>query len=129
MYYLFNGLLILLYCLHWFWFYHIMSMAFKLVYYGKVVKDARSESEGSDATDEDDNNENVSASSSGRPIDDVPLGDAASSASSSASATSLFASNSNGFSSINGISKDAISQHETRQRISDFSAKETPKDK
>ena len=101
-----------------------MSMAFKLVYYGKVVKDARSESEGSDATDEDEN-ENVS-SSSARPIDDVPLGgDAASSA--SASTTSLFASNSNGISSINGISKEAISHHETRQQ-SDFSA-ETPKDK
>lgn len=29
-------------------------MAFKLMYYGKVVKDARSESEGSDATDDAD---------------------------------------------------------------------------
>lgn len=54
-YYLFNGLLILLYCLHWFWFYHIMSMAFKLVVYGTVAKDARSETEDS----EDDENDNL----------------------------------------------------------------------
>ena len=51
-FFLFNGLIMLLYCLHWFWFYHIMALAFKLVYYGKVVKDTR-ESEESDVSDEE----------------------------------------------------------------------------
>ena len=115
-YFLFNGLLILLYCLHWFWFYHIMSMAFKLVYSGKVVKDARSESEGSDATDdEEDHNDNnaAPASSSARSTGDAPLGNAG----------ELPASKSNGVSlSLNGISKDALIHHRTRNM-------DDPKDK
>ena len=98
MYYLFNGLLMLLYCLHWFWFYHIMSMAFKLVFYGKVVKDARSESEGSDATD-DDEKKNVAARMNG----DAPLG-----ANLDASSSS---SKPNGVAGVNGISRDALASH------------------
>ena len=83
-------------------------MAFKLVYSGKVVKDARSESEGSDATDdEEDNNDNHAAlsSSSARSTGDAPLGDAC----------ALPASKSNGVAaSLNGISKDASLHHRTR---------------
>ena len=109
MYFLFNGLLILLYCLHWFWFYHIMSMAFKLVYYGNVVKDARSESEGSDAEDNVDN------------------AAAAKDADKTATAVGEHASKINGHAPVNGVSKNLLSQQQQLQM--QLSPEDNPKDK
>ncbi|XP_072179495.1 ceramide synthase 6-like [Diadema setosum] len=42
-YYLFNGLLVTLLGLHCYWFYLIVSMAYKALWHGKLEKDARSD--------------------------------------------------------------------------------------
>ncbi|CAF1252119.1 unnamed protein product, partial [Didymodactylos carnosus] len=47
-FYLFNGLLILLQCLHYFWFYLICQVAIGALKAGKVEKDQRSDSEDSE---------------------------------------------------------------------------------
>ncbi|CAM4893915.1 unnamed protein product [Rotaria socialis] len=47
-YYMFNGLLILLQILHYFWFYLICQVAISACKAGKVKKDERSDSEESD---------------------------------------------------------------------------------
>ena len=90
-------------------------MAFKLVYYGKV-KDARSESEGSDAIDDDDNdvaddNKNVAAVGGEH--------------------ESLSNTKVNGFvAPVNGVSKNLLSQQHQQQQQRELSPEEdNPKDK
>jgi ceramide synthetase len=55
-YYIFNGLLILLQILHYFWFYIICRVAISALQAGKVKKDERSDSEDSDDEQTTDNN-------------------------------------------------------------------------
>ena len=80
-------------------------MAFKLLYYGKVVKDARSESEASDVAEEDDK-----GSSSSRSNGDVALGGAA-------------PSKVNGI-ETNGISKEIVLEHQRQQSTEPESSKD-----
>ncbi|XP_072041936.1 ceramide synthase 6-like [Amphiura filiformis] len=60
-YYLFNGLLIVLYSLHLYWFYTIAYMVFIIVTQGMVEKDARSDVE--ETTDSSDETESLNGSS------------------------------------------------------------------
>jgi len=52
-YYFFNGLLIVLWCLHLFWAYIIVSMAIRMMKVGKLEKDARSDDYESTSSESD----------------------------------------------------------------------------